>query len=173
MRGRGFNVHLYRLLTNGNNAQYISSIFFTNLRYPIVLTGELLKNIAIWQPQPPKKVKRSSVVKDRGPKRASRCEMGNANIWKGREREGAEQHKWVLLEKGGMVNGWMKDRYTVDAAKIILSFIHLISMPYLYVVQAHRISTHNLQFNYTISTHHLVFSCCLQFIQQTVQVQFW
>ena len=40
----------------------------------------------------------------------------------------------VLLKNGGMDDGWIKGRYTMDKAQITCRFIHWISIPYLYVI---------------------------------------
>ena len=40
----------------------------------------------------------------------------------------------VLLKNGGMDDGWIKGRYTVDKAQIMSRYIHWILIPYLYVV---------------------------------------
>ena len=56
----------------------------------------------------------------------------------------------VLLNCVGMDDGWILGRYTMDTGQILRRIIHGISMLYLYVAQAPRISIHNPQVIYTI-----------------------
>ena len=58
--------------------------------------------------------------------------------------------KLVLLNCVGMDDGWILGRYTMDTGEILRRIIHGISMLYLYVAQAPRISIHNPQVIYTI-----------------------